>query len=134
MVVAAFALSGCSLLSNKQAQPTETPEPQIATTQPSGIVTDESDPATQYTFTAMTSGETVFELLQNQDIELDYQDYGEAGAFITGINGLAGTNDNYWAFYVNGEYSKTGVSQTTLSEGDVVDLIYEPVDATSFDE
>jgi hypothetical protein len=43
----------------------------------------------------------------------------EFGDFVTGINGMIGDGDSsFWAFYVNGEMSRTGAGRYIVQEGD----------------
>lgn len=83
---------------------------------------------TQLEFSATQSGQVALELLQ-ANATVETQDFGDAGKFITSINGLVGSNQNYWAFYLNGEYAEQGVSQTVLTEGDSVKFVYEAITA-----
>lgn len=83
--------------------------------------------AAQLVLTASQSGQTALELLEEK-AEIETKDYGEAGMFITSINGVAGDNKHYWAFYVNDEFAQQGVSQTVLESNDVVKFIYEEID------
>lgn len=76
---------------------------------------------------ATESGQSAFDLLQSH-ATIETQDYGQAGVFVTGINGLTNTSQNYWAFYINGEYSQTGASQTMLEPGDEIKFVYEAID------
>lgn len=86
---------------------------------------------TQLSFTATANDQTALELLDNQ-AEIEFKDYGEAGKFITSINGLAANEKNFWAFYLNGEKAQTGASQTKLEEGDIIEFIYEKIDPNQF--
>lgn len=52
--------------------------------------------------------------------------------FVTSINGVAGDNEHYWAFYVNDEFAQQGVSQTVLEGGDVVKFVYEEINQAEF--
>ena len=114
---------------------TENPVPALpagTTTQPdqdSSQSTKAESVAAQHTFSATRDGQTAEELL-SASAEVTYENFGEAGKFVTSINGLAADEGHYWAFYVNGEYSQTGVSQTILSEGDIITFTYETIDPT----
>ena len=47
-------------------------------------------------------------------------DDSEYGLMVNTVNGVTADWDKdqtYWAFYINGEYAMTGVSQTPLEEG-----------------
>lgn len=98
--------------------------PETATEQ----VSSENDEALQvsYMYIATESGQLALDLLRSQT-EVETEDYGSAGEFVTSINGLAGNNEYYWAFYLNNEYAEKGAAQTTLQEGDVIRFVYEPL-------
>ncbi len=83
---------------------------------------------TEFEFSATQSGQIALELLESSAV-VETQDFGEAGKFITSINGLAGNNQNYWAFYLNDGYAEQGVSQTILEKGDSIKFIYEAITA-----
>lgn len=99
-----------------------------AVDQPSQEVSSESS-AAEYTFTATADGQTAQVLLET-GARVEYQDYGEAGKFVTSLDGLAADEGHYWAFYLNGQYSQTGVSQTILNKGDTITFTYEAIDPT----
>lgn len=84
--------------------------------------------AITYTFTSETDGITALELLTEQ-AEVETQDFGSAGAFVTSINGTPSNAQYYWSFFVNGEYAQQGASQTILQEGDTITFTYEEITA-----
>ncbi|MBI4093361.1 DUF4430 domain-containing protein [Candidatus Kaiserbacteria bacterium] len=47
------------------------------------------------------------------------------GFFVEEINGKRSADGYYWILYVNGTLSQTGVSQTFLSAGDLIEWRYE---------
>ncbi|HYE22895.1 MAG TPA: DUF4430 domain-containing protein [Candidatus Paceibacterota bacterium] len=51
--------------------------------------------------------------------------YTGLGSFVTEINGKSDTNEYYWILHINGKKSATGISQTRISSGDVVEWKYE---------
>lgn len=54
---------------------------------------------------------------------LQYTDYGgDLGIFITGINGVVPTGNNFWLFKVNGESASVGVSSYIVQEGDKLEF------------
>ena len=115
------------VLSTENPAPAPPVEP---TTQDSSSSTEGTQAiAAQYTFSASADGQTAEELL-SANAEVEYTDYGDAGKFVRSIDGLSADDAHYWAFYVNGEYSQTGVSQTTLNEGDIITFTYEAIDLT----
>ena len=85
--------------------------------------------AAEYSFSVQYDGQPAQELLE-ANAEVEYQDYGDAGKFVTSIDDIAADEGHYWAFYVNGEYSQTGISQTILNEGDIITFTYEAIDPT----
>lgn len=100
-----------------------TSEPEITP-----IATETAQPETnsQLVLTATQNGQTALELLEAEAV-IETKDYGEAGMFVTSINGLAGDNEHYWGFYINDEYAQQGVSQTILNNGDIVKFVYEEI-------
>lgn len=86
----------------------------------------------QHLYTATKDGQTAFELLTAKTENIKTKDYGEAGVFVTGINGIQADDTHYWAFYVNDEYAKQGVSQTVLKKGDMIKFVYEEINAAEF--
>lgn len=85
----------------------------------------------QILLAADEDGQTALELL-TASAAVETKDYGEAGLFVTSINGVAGDNEHYWAFYVNDEYAQQSADQTILKTGDNVKFVYEKVDAAKF--
>jgi hypothetical protein len=124
LLVTSVFLSGCSLLDRfLPAQPDQVDNNQIELLEQEDL-TDIH--ATEYEFVATMSGQTALELIQ-ANVEVETQDFGDAGQFITSIGGLAGNEENYWAFYVNDEYAQVGASQTILEEGDKIKFTYEAI-------
>ncbi len=126
MVFAAVSMTACSALktgTTTTASPLPTPAAQTATTPtPAAML------KTSYELTATQSGEVALDILE-ANAKVETKDYGEAGKFVTAINGLAGDNTAYWAFYVNGTYAEKGASQTKLKKGDTIKFVYEAVNA-----
>lgn len=83
---------------------------------------------TSFEFTATQSGQIALALLE-ANATVETQEFGDAGKFVTSINGLVGNNQNYWAFYLNDEYAQQGASQTILEEGDKIKFVYEAITA-----
>lgn len=55
-------------------------------------------------------------------LELIAGDEGPYGLYVKTVNGMTADYDKdklYWAFYVNDEYSTSGVDQTEIKEGEV---------------
>ena len=69
---------------------------------------------------------TAFQLLQvtlGSD-KVGYSD-SQYGKFITSINGVAPTGNDYWAFYVNGKQASVGADSYQLKPGDQISFQYE---------
>lgn len=121
------AVAGIFLYS--QQNPTAKPTPEPSPSPVTEVIQENT--AAQLFFTATQSGQTALELLETK-AEVETKDYGDAGMFVTSINGVEGDNEHYWAFYVNDEYAKQGVSQTVLESGDIVKFVYEEISQTQF--
>jgi len=122
LIILSSSLLLTACLGSFNQPPTPSPQPQQEVSQPQ---------QTELSLTAETDGTLALELLEFQ-ATVETQDFGEAGAFVTSINGLAGDSGHYWAFYVNGEYGQTGASQTILKAGDVIKFAYEEIDSAQF--
>jgi hypothetical protein len=59
--------------------------------------------------------------LQNEG-KINFKDktYAGMGKFIEEINGIKGSNDKYWIYYVNNKRAEVGVSNYQINPGDVV--------------
>ena len=86
--------------------------------------TDQNSPTLE--LVATESGQLAIDLLAS-NAQIETIDYGDAGKFVTNINGIAADNEHYWAFYVNEEYAEQGASQTKLVEGDIIKFVYETI-------
>ena len=73
------------------------------------------------------NGETALDLLKSSGAEIEVKSFGEMGSFINSINGVAGDTENYWSFYVNGEYAQQAADKTILKPGDKVKFVFEQV-------
>ncbi len=84
--------------------------------------------AAPITFTAESSG-TVLDAMNAQKaagaLSFSGREFPGLGFFVEEINGTRSTDGYYWILYVNGTVSPTGVSQTLLSAGDVIEWRYE---------
>ena len=77
-------------------------------------------------FVVSTDKETVGDaLLELNLIEGDDSEYGLYVKTVNGITADYDTDHTYWAFYVNGEYSNTGVDSTPVNEGDTYEFKVE---------
>lgn len=68
---------------------------------------------------------TLFELLKKADedkkISFGYKDYGGSlGVFIQSINGVEGSGETYWQYWVNNAYAQVGVSSYRVNPGDII--------------
>ena len=74
-------------------------------------------------FNVKTDKTTVGEaLLEEKIIE---EEQGAYGLFVKTVNGIVCDFDAdgyYWAFYINGEYAMTGVSNTNIEQGQTYEL------------
>lgn len=75
-------------------------------------------------------GKTALDVLKNSGAQVETKSYGDAGSFITAINGVAGDASNYWSFYVNDQYAQQAADKTEVKQGDRIKFIYEKVDNT----
>jgi hypothetical protein len=76
----------------------------------------------KYTVELKTDEEYVFGLLKAMtenkyyDIKLEYET-ASFGVYITSLFGIKAGANEYWAFYVNGEYANFGISETDVETG-----------------
>ncbi|HEY4510030.1 MAG TPA: DUF4430 domain-containing protein [Candidatus Paceibacterota bacterium] len=63
----------------------------------------------------------VLDILERQNgITIEKRNFPGLGVFIEAIHGVENTNNSYWQFWVNGEYSQVGAGQYELKDGDKV--------------
>ena len=93
------------------------------TQEPSNSITEESK---LISLTASEDNTQAWNLLIDHH-QIIYQEY-DFGIFLEGIDGLKGNQENFWAIYVNGEKSETGISDIVLNEGDVIEFKYETIE------
>ena len=68
---------------------------------------------------------TVFDLLKQTEIALDYTEY-DIGIFIKAIGDKEnGQNGKYWLYYVNGEMPQVAVDKNKVNPGDKVEFRFE---------
>lgn len=77
-----------------------------------------------------TNGATALDLLtyvaQKNSIELKTKDYGEMGTLVESIGAVTnGTDNKYWAYYVNGALGQVAADQYQLKAGDVIEFRFE---------
>lgn len=120
LIIFSIFLSGCTSVSQTEVTMPETSQPASA------LPTQEE---VKYELVATQSGTLALDLIESA-LKVETKDYGDAGKFVTAIEGIAADSEHYWAFYVNGEYAQKGVSQTELVQGDVITFVYEAVTAT----
>ncbi len=120
-IVASLLFTGCSRL--QTSTPSETSLIESAPVEVDG------KKKAEYEFVAAEDDQVALDLIM-ANAEVETTDYGDAGKFVTSINGLAGDNSYYWAFYLNGEYAEKGASQTILKKGDTIKFVYEAVTVT----
>lgn len=125
LVVIFLAVAGFFAYQRVSSQTTSAPTAEV-TTDTESTDAGNAKLQTSYIYIATESGQLALDLIQ-ANAEVETEDYGDAGQFVTSINGLAGNNEYYWAFYVNNEYAEQGASQTVLQEGDTIRFVYEAV-------
>ena len=77
------------------------------------------------TFTVKTDKDTVGAALMEHGL-IDGEE-GPYGLYVKAVNGMKAdydTDKHYWALYVNGEISMTGVDTTEITEGATYQMIY----------
>ena len=72
-----------------------------------------------------TDNATAFEVLEQASEETDLTfgaDYYEEfqSHIINSINGMGGSDNKYWMFYLNGEMAPVGADQQYVEDGDVI--------------
>lgn len=132
LVLSSLVFSACQqvksiLIPQPISVAVESPTPSATSnTAPTPTAPDTGKKKANYEFIATKDGQNALELVQSQ-VTAETKDYGDAGKFVTSINGLAGSSEYYWAFYLNGKYAETGASKTTLKKGDTIKFVYEAV-------
>jgi len=127
IILALVLLSVAGAFAYRRMSVTTAPVPTAdETTATEASAPDNAKLQASYVYIATESGQLALDLIQ-ANAEVETEDYGDAGQFVTSINGLAGSNEYYWAFYVNNEYAEQGASQTVLQEGDSIRFVYEAV-------
>ena len=104
-----FALAACG---KKTEAPAEAVSFQV-------IVTDLEGKETAFDYTSGAA--SVGEALVAEGLVVGHE--ASYGLYIDSVNGIAADWDNeqtYWAFYINGEYASTGISDTPIT----ADAIY----------
>jgi hypothetical protein len=124
---------GAQRIMNATKQSQNSPEAAYIEISPTPLVSpspefvEEIPSIMEYSFTATISGQTAFELLTSNVEEVEYTEY-DFGTFIESIGGIAGSNEKFWAFYLNKEKAQAGADVTVLEEGDQVQFIYEEIE------
>ncbi len=97
---------------NDDAEPTSLGEGETTF---SLTVTDPEGTETSYEI--HTDATTVGDALESLDLIAGEE--GSYGLFVTTVDGvtLPSDGDQYWAFYIDGEYASTGVDQTEITAG-----------------
>lgn len=58
--------------------------------------------------------------IQNKDFTFTSKDYSGMGMFVDSINGVQGSFEKNWIYYVNDKKASIGISKNFLKQGDVV--------------
>lgn len=85
-----------------------------------------SEGAKLISLTATEANTQAWDLL-TANHQIIFQEY-DFGIFIEGINGLKGDQNNFWAIYLNGEKSLSGIGDIVLNEGDLIEFRYEAIE------
>ena len=120
-----FSAVGCNGKNDAENTTTETKQYTASETHVLGeggtafslTVTDQE--GTETLFEINTDAKTVGEALT--ELELIAGEESDYGLYVKTVNGITAdydTDKTYWAFYVNGEYSQTGVDSTNITAGD----------------
>lgn len=117
---------------NLEETPVNKPEPIVKTIVKTKTVTvkEEEKPQVSTTIKGVGSykidvkdNDTAFSVLKNiaaqNGFKVEYESY-DFGVFVTSINGIKATGNQYWAFYYNGQYSQVGASIQKVSAGDTI--------------
>ncbi|MCA9379387.1 DUF4430 domain-containing protein [Candidatus Dojkabacteria bacterium] len=74
--------------------------------------------------------DTLVTLDEREDrVSFEATDYGDAGMFVTSVNGIAGSNDAFWKLSYNDSEAMTGISAIKVNNGDKLSFNYEQVTA-----
>lgn len=106
--------------------PTPTPSPIAIAIQINVTYTGASDRSADFYSTSLSESQTAWDVVKTViGVEnLQYTDYGgDLGIFITGINGIVPTGNQFWEFRVNGQSSLVGVSSYVVNNGDSLDFV-----------
>lgn len=74
-------------------------------------------------------GKNALDLLKENN-KIETQD-SSFGIFVTTINGIQNTNNQYWMFYVNGELSSTAPDQYQSKNSDKIEWRYQDISGFS---
>ena len=127
-----FAVAGCGKgdVPTSEVQTTETVQMAETAQTIETEVTAVGEGSTKFAFTVVDKdgNETVFEVSTDKetvgeallDAKLIEGEEGAYGLQVQKVNGIVADYDadqNYWAFYVDGEYAMSGVDVTKIEEG-----------------
>ena len=75
---------------------------------------------------AVLTGWCVIKEQKNSNFTFEFET-GEFGAYITSVNGKMADSlkNEYFAFYLNGEYAALGISEQAVLDGDQIKLVLE---------
>ncbi|MBR2496092.1 MAG: DUF4430 domain-containing protein [Clostridia bacterium] len=83
-------------------------------------------------YTVKTEGafaiDALIELKEQKNSNFTFEfETGEFGAYITSVNGKMADSlkNEYFAFYLNGEYAALGISEQAVLDGDQIKLVLE---------
>lgn len=74
--------------------------------------------------------DTLVSLDKREDtVSFEATDYGDAGMFVTKVNGIAGSNDAFWKLSYNNQEASQGISAIKVNNGDKLSFNYEQITA-----
>ncbi|MBI3341961.1 DUF4430 domain-containing protein, partial [Candidatus Curtissbacteria bacterium] len=74
---------------------------------------------------SLLKGKTAWDAVKSAlgETNLTYKDYGgDLGIYITAINGIEPTGNQYWQFNINGNSSEVGVSSYIVQDNDKIEF------------
>lgn len=117
MAVTAITLisAGCSFAANQNTDSPENPANQNAAVAPARYFTYQGE-----------DGKTALEILKTK-YQVQTKEFPGAGEFVESINGTQPTDQEFWAFYVNGQTSNVGASSYATKSSDKIEWKIEKI-------
>ena len=125
LLTLSLLLVSCGTTADLWSTATYTGDATVGEGEKSVTVTVEAQEKTVTLTVYYDDGELLSEpLLENHLIVGENGDYG---LYVTSVNGITADynkDGSYWMLYINGEIAPTGVSQTTIRDGETYEFIY----------